>query len=81
MNDINGADGLPAGISLEGLDYRQLAVVARACTERMQALREVAGPQLLERFRLEAQGLGLSIEEMVGAVKKPRGRRKKMQEE
>jgi hypothetical protein len=81
MNDTDGADALPAGISLDGLDYRQLAVVARACTERMQALRQVAAPQLLERFRHEAQGLGLSIEEMLGVVKKPRGRRKKNQEE
>ena len=63
-----------AGPDLSGMDYRQLTALREQIDERVRAMRETGGPALRERFVADAAALGLTIEEIMQAGAKRRGR-------
>lgn len=62
-------------IDVEGCTYVELRELKARIEQRMQALRERGGPELRERFVVEAAALGLSLEDIVGTKKRRAPRR------
>ena len=61
-------------VDISGLDYPALTGLRERIDERVREMREAGGPALRERFVAEAAALGLTIEEIVQAGAKRRGR-------
>ena len=57
-------------IDISTLNYMQLNELRTRIDQRMTEMRETGVPQLQSRFAEEAAALGLTMEDIVGAVKK-----------
>jgi hypothetical protein len=71
----------PAPIRLgwtgSGLSYPELSELKELVGLRMDEMREQGVPALRERFAEEAAALGVTLEDVVGAAAKKRGRPRK----
>jgi len=61
-------------IDIAGLSYAELQELRQMAELRMVELREQGVPALRERFAEEAAALGVTLEEVAGAVKRKPGR-------
>jgi hypothetical protein len=59
---------------LSTLKFADLETLRGRIDERIRDMRETEGPALRERFAKEAAALGLTLEELIGANGKRRGR-------
>jgi hypothetical protein len=64
-------------IDLSGLSYPELSELKDLVGLRMDEMREQGVPALRERFAEEAAALGVTLDEVVGAAAKKRGRPRK----
>ena len=64
-------------IDIGSLIYPELTELKDAIEARMEEMRREGVPALRERFSEEAAALGVTLEEVVGAAKKKRGRPRK----
>jgi hypothetical protein len=64
-------------IDIGGLTYAELHELRQMAELRMEELREQGVPALRERFAEEAAALGVTLDEVVGAVKRKPGRPRK----
>ena len=64
-------------IDIGSLIYPELTELKEAIEARMEEMRREGVPALRERFADEAAALGVTLEEVVGAAKKKRGRPRK----
>ena len=62
-------------VDIATLDYPALAELRDRIEARMTELRASSVPHLRNRFSAEAAAVGLSLDEVLGVQKKPRGRR------
>jgi hypothetical protein len=68
-------------IDIGSLTYPELNELKDAIEVRMEEMRREGVPALRERFAEEAATLGVTLEEVVGAPKKKRGRPRKARAE
>jgi hypothetical protein len=68
-------------IDLSGLTYPELNELKEMVGVRMEEMRDEGVPALRERFAEQAAALGVTLEEIVGAVPKKRGRPRKPKKE
>ena len=68
-------------INLDELNFAGLSALRERIEEKVREMREMGGPALLARFAEEAAELGMSIEEIVQAGGKRRGRPPKPRDE
>ncbi len=61
-------------IDISGLKFDELSALRGRIDERVKEMRDTGGPALRDRFMHEAAELGLTIEEIVQAGGKRRGR-------
>jgi hypothetical protein len=61
-------------IDIGGLNFGELSSLRGRIDDRVKEMRETGAPALRERFMQEAAALGLTIEEIVQAGAKRRGR-------
>ena len=64
-------------VDIGGLTYPELTELKDTIEVRMEEMRREGVPALRERFAEEAAALGVTLEEVVGAAKKKRGRPRK----
>jgi hypothetical protein len=64
-------------IDLSGLTYPELNELKDMVEARMEEMRDQGVPALRERFAEQAAALGVTLEEIVGAVARKRGRPRK----
>jgi hypothetical protein len=68
-------------IDIGDLKYSELNALRERIDEKVREMREMGGPALLARFAEEAAELGMTIEEIVQAGGKRRGRPPKPRDE
>ena len=61
-------------IEIDHLEFKQLAELRQRVDARMKEMREQSVPELRNRFAEEAATLGLSLDDILGKVRKKRGR-------
>ena len=65
-------------ISLEGMTFHELKTLRTQIAEQMTKLHEQGLRQLKQRFTEDAATYGLTMEEVMGATKKKRRKRRKL---
>jgi hypothetical protein len=63
-----------SNIDVSGLNFSELSALRERIDDRVREMRQTGGPALLARFAEEAAELGLTVEEIVQASGKRRGR-------
>ena len=61
-------------LEIDHLEFKQLAELRQRIDARMKEMREQSVPELRNRFAEEAATLGLSLDDILGKVRKKRGR-------
>ena len=67
-------------MDIHELDYNALIDLRNRVDERVQQMRKNGVPELRAKFSEAAAALGLSLDDVVGAAKKRRGRPRAQQE-
>jgi len=68
-------------VDIGNLDFPALSSLRERIDEKIREMREVGGPALREKFAEEAAAIGMTIEEIVQAGQKRRGRPPKDRED